>query len=88
MPKLESMLTRSGLFGGGNEEERFHAALALAWIGSPVSLAVLNRERDSKRDPVRRAVEGALEALRAAAARREPGAGSEGPPPGGEEEKA
>jgi hypothetical protein len=88
VPKLESMLVRSGLFGGGNEEERFHAALALAWIGSPVSLAVLNRERDSKRDPVRRAVEGALEALRAAAARNQPGAGSEGPPPGGAEEMA
>jgi HEAT repeat protein len=66
VPKLEEMLIRGGLFRQSNEEERAHAALALAWLGTPVALAVLNREIASKRDPVRRAVEQALEAVRSA----------------------
>jgi len=80
VPKLESILTRGGLFSPGNEEERLHAALALAWLGTPAALAVLNREIQSKRDPVRRAVETALAAVRKAAlarpeSRRGPGEG-------------
>src|SRR6185295_1534726 len=80
VPKLESILTRGGLFSPGNEEERLHAALAMAWLGTPAALAVLNREIQSKRDPVRRAVETALAAVRKAAlarpeSRRGPGEG-------------
>ncbi len=66
VPKLETMLTRGGLFRAGNEEERFNAALALAWLGTPTALAVLHREVEGKRDVVRRAVEAALQAVRAA----------------------
>jgi hypothetical protein len=80
VPKLESILTRGGLFSAGNEEERLHAALAMAWLGTPAALAVLNREIQSKREPVRRAVETALGAVRKAAlahpdTRRGPGVG-------------
>ncbi len=64
VPKLESMLCRGGFFRSGNEEERLHAALALAWLGTPVALSVLNREMQSKREFVRRAVESALTAVR------------------------
>jgi hypothetical protein len=71
VPKLESILTRGGLFSTGNEEERLHAALAMAWLGTPAALAILNREIQSKREPVRRAVETALGAVRKAALRPE-----------------
>jgi hypothetical protein len=64
LPKLETMLCRGGFFRSGNEEERRHAALALAWLGTPTALAVLNREMESKRDFVRRAVEDALTSVR------------------------
>ena len=67
VPKLESILTRGGLFTSGNEEERLHAALAMAWLGTPAALKVLNREIESKREPVRRAVETALASVRNAA---------------------
>ncbi|HYR68547.1 MAG TPA: HEAT repeat domain-containing protein [Candidatus Dormibacteraeota bacterium] len=70
VPKLEAILTKGGLFGPGNEEERLHAALAMAWLGTPAALAILNREIQSKRDPVRRAVETALAAVRKAALAR------------------
>ena len=70
VPKLESILTRGGLFGSGNEEERLHAALAMAWLGTPAALKVLNREIASKREPVRRAVETALASVRNAAQNR------------------
>jgi HEAT repeat protein len=66
-PKLEAMLTKGGLFGGGNDEERYHAALALAWLGTPKALATLDREVKSKRDGVRTSVERALNAVRKAA---------------------
>jgi hypothetical protein len=65
VPRLERVLTRGGLFRteqGGKKE----AALALAWIGTPVALAVLNREVKSVREDIRRAVEEALEAVRRA----------------------
>ena len=68
VPKLDSMLSRGGLFRSGNEEERYHAAIALAWLGSPAALAVLNREVASKREFVRKAVESALTTVRNAAA--------------------
>jgi HEAT repeat protein len=70
VPKLEGILTRGGLFSPGNEEERLHAALAMAWLGTPAALAVLNREIQSKRDAVRKAVETALGAVRKAALAR------------------
>jgi hypothetical protein len=66
VPRLEVMLTRGGLFRAGNEEERLHAALALAWLGTPAALAILNREIGSKRDFVRKAVETALASVRSA----------------------
>src|SRR5688572_14598539 len=67
VPRLEVMLTKGGLFrSGGNEEERLHAALALAWLGTPSAIAILNREIGSKRDFVRRAVETALASVRSA----------------------
>jgi HEAT repeat protein len=66
-PRLEAMLTKGGIFGGGNDEERFHAALALAWLGTPKAVATLDREVKSKRDGVRTAVERALNAVRKAA---------------------
>jgi len=66
VPKLESLLCRGGLFRSGNEEVRLHAALALAWLGTPAALAILVRELDSKRDFVRRAVDSALNSVRSA----------------------
>ncbi len=72
--KLEPLLTRGGFFGGGDDDERYHAALALAWLGSPQALAVLDREVKSKRESVRKAVERALEAVRQAAHPAEPAA--------------
>ena len=48
VPRLDRVLTRGGLFRteqGGKKE----AALALAWIGTPAALAVLNREVKSVR---------------------------------------
>ncbi len=65
VPRLDRVLTRGGLFRteqGGKKE----AALALAWIGTPAALAVLNREVKSVREDIRRAVEEALEAVRRA----------------------
>lgn len=70
VPKLESILTRGGIFGAGNDEERLHAALAMAWLGTPAALKILNREIESKREPVRRAVDTALAAVRNAAITR------------------
>ena len=67
VPRLEAILTKGGLFRSGNEEERLHAALALAWLGTPAALGLLNREMGSKREPVRRAVETALNSVRATA---------------------
>lgn len=67
VPKLETMLVKGGLFRSGSDEERAHAALGLAWLGSPAAIAILNREVESKRDPVRRAVEAALTTVRNAA---------------------
>ena len=67
VPRLEVMLTKGGLFRSGNDEERLHAALALAWLGTPAALAVLNREITSKREAIRKAVETALSAVRNAA---------------------
>jgi HEAT repeat protein len=64
VPRLETMLTKGGFFRSGNEEERLHAALALAWLGTPSALQVLNREITSKREPLRKAVETALSAVR------------------------
>ncbi len=64
VPKLESMLTKGGLFRAGNDEDRYHAALTLAWLGSPAALAVLNRELQGKREPERKAVEAALTVVR------------------------
>ena len=70
-----------------------NAALALAWLGSPKAIEVLNRELTSKREPVRKAVESALETVRSAAvgsgARRD--AMEEDPssqPPGPQEPKS
>jgi len=80
VPKLAGLLTRGAgflLFRSGNEEERLHAALALAWLGTPAALAVLNREIGSKRDNIRKAVETALAAVRNAALRSESPAGDE-----------
>jgi len=72
VPKLDIMLSRGGLFRSGNEEQRYHAAIALAWLGSPAALAVLNREVGSKRDFVRKAVEAALTTVRNAASTTKP----------------
>lgn len=69
VPRLERVLTRGGLFRteqGGKKE----AALALAWIGTPAAIAILNREVKSVREDVRRSVEEALEAVRRASAER------------------
>ncbi len=66
-PKLEPLLTKGGLFGGGDDDERYHAALALAWLGTPKALGILDREMKSKREPVRQAVERALAAVRQSA---------------------
>lgn len=67
-PKLEPLLTKGGMFGGGDDDERYHAALALAWLGTPKAIAVLDREMKSKREPIRQAVEKALATVRHAAA--------------------
>lgn len=64
VPQLAATLTKGSLFRSGNEEDRYHAALALAWLGTPAALAVLNRELSGKRDPVRKAVEAALTVVR------------------------
>ncbi|MEK7315506.1 MAG: HEAT repeat domain-containing protein, partial [Candidatus Eisenbacteria bacterium] len=66
--KLESLLTKGGMFGGGDDDERYHSALALAWLGSPKAIAILERELKSKREPIRQAVEKALTTVRHAAA--------------------
>ncbi len=66
MPQLERVLTRGGLFRTGAQGGRKEAALALAWIGTPTALTILNREVKSVREEVRRAVEEALEAVRRA----------------------
>jgi hypothetical protein len=71
VPRLHEMLTRGGLFRGTNEEERMNAALALAWLGSPKAIEVLNHELTSKREPVRKAVESALETVRNAAGKKQ-----------------
>jgi hypothetical protein len=42
----------------------------MAWLGTPAALKILNREIESKREPVRRAVETALAAVRNAAITR------------------
>ncbi len=73
VPRLEEMITKAGLFRGPNEEERYSAALALAWLGTPKALQVLNRELQSKREQVRRAIETALETVRSAALGKSPG---------------
>lgn len=67
VPRLGEMVTKGGLFRGTNEEERFNAALALAWLGTPKALEILNRELASKREQVRKAIETALETVRSAA---------------------
>lgn len=78
VPRLEAMLTKGGLFrSGGNEEERLHAALALAWLGTPSAIAILNREIGSKRDLVRKAVETALASVRSAGMGRAEGSRAE-----------
>ena len=82
VPKLESMLTKGGLFRTGSDEDRYHAALTLAWLGSPAALAVLNRELQGKREPVRKAVEAALTVVRNAGM----GSRSEGKTAGEDEE--
>ena len=69
-PRLSEMLTKGGFFGGGSDEERVHSALALAWLGTPKAIEVLNRELASKREPIRKAVESALETVRNAASAR------------------
>ncbi len=70
VPRLGEMLTKGGLFRGANEEERMNSALALAWLGTPKAIEVLNRELTSKRDAVRKAVETALETVRNAGTSR------------------
>jgi len=69
VPRLGDMLTKGGLFRGTNEEERMNAALSLAWLGTPKAIEILNRELQSKREPVRKAVESALETVRNAGSR-------------------
>ncbi|HYJ31801.1 MAG TPA: HEAT repeat domain-containing protein [Candidatus Binatia bacterium] len=64
VPQLSATLTKGTLFRAGNDEDRYHAALALAWLGTPAALAVLNRELSGKREPVRKAVEAALTVVR------------------------
>ncbi len=70
VPRLSEMLAKGGLFRGTNEEERMNSALALAWLGTPKAIEVLNRELTSKREGVRKAVETALETVRTAATGR------------------
>ncbi|HXF58402.1 MAG TPA: HEAT repeat domain-containing protein, partial [Candidatus Saccharimonadales bacterium] len=69
VPRLGEMLTKGGLFRGQNEEERMNAALALAWLGTPKAIEILNRELQSKREPIRKAVESALETVRGSGTR-------------------
>src|SRR4029079_7873644 len=69
VPRLSDMLTKGGLFRGTNEEERMNAALALAWLGTPKPMEALTGEHQSKREPVRKAVEAALETVRNAGSR-------------------
>ncbi|HET7497890.1 MAG TPA: HEAT repeat domain-containing protein [Candidatus Eisenbacteria bacterium] len=64
VPQLSATLTKGTLFRAGSDEDRYHAALALAWLGTPAALAVLNRELSGKREPVRKAVEAALTVVR------------------------
>jgi hypothetical protein len=64
VPQLSATLTKGTIFRAGNDEDRYHAALALAWLGTPAALAVLNRELSGKREPVRKAVEAALTVVR------------------------
>jgi HEAT repeat protein len=66
LAKLEPILTKGSLFRAGSDEERFHAALALAWLGSPAALGVLNRELQGKKNDVKKAVEAALAVVRSA----------------------
>ncbi len=78
VPRLSEMLTKGGFFRGTNEEERMNSALTLAWLGTPKAIEVLNRELISKREPVRSAVEAALETVRnAASAGKTPRRGDE-----------
>lgn len=88
LPKLSRMLTKGNLFRAGNEEERFNAALALAWLGTPAALALLNGEIQSKRESVRRAVETALQTVRAAALKSEMAQPHDPAVIGGQEAKA
>lgn len=78
VPQLTATLTKGSLFRSGNDEDRYHAALALGWLGTPAALAVLNRELSGKREPVRKAVEAALTVVRnAGLSPREAGKGNE-----------
>lgn len=72
VPRLEKILTRGGLFRSAPEGGRAEAALALAWIGTPAALAVLNREVRSGREEVRRAVVQALESVRTVSQKSKP----------------
>jgi len=66
LARLEPILTKGSIFRAGSDEERFHAALALAWLGTPAALGLLNRELQGKKNDVRKAVEAALAAVRSA----------------------
>lgn len=77
VPQLSATLTKGTIFRAGNDEDRYHAALALAWLGSPAALAVLNRELTGKREPVRKAVEAALTVVRNAGMGTRAGRGEE-----------
>jgi len=89
VPRLHELLTRGGLFRGKNEEERMNAALALAWLGSPKAIEALNHELTSKREPVRKAVEAALQTVRSSAGRRQGAVEEEPSSPGmGPEEES
>lgn len=72
VPRLEKILTRGGLFRTGPQAGRTESAMALAWIGTPAALAVLNREVTNGREEVRRAVEQALESVRTASGKIKP----------------
>jgi hypothetical protein len=61
VPKLEAILTRGGLFSPGNERNGF--TRRSRWRGGRPPPGVLNREIQSKREPVRRAVETAPAAV-------------------------
>jgi HEAT repeat protein len=79
VPRLEPILTKGGLFSRGDDDERYQAALALAWLGTPKAILVLDREMKSKREGVRAAVERALNAVRKAALAAEPVRGAVAP---------